>query len=80
MTSQQIAAFKTGAGGLGNYTPGDFAVVFALIVGAVAVLWAAHMVRMLGRDAMGGRITLRRMATYKIRMIVLLLLFIYVVS
>jgi hypothetical protein len=78
MNASQIAAFKQAVGGpAGGYVPGDFALVFALIAGAVAVLWAAHMIRVLGTEALGGRLKFARAAAYKLRVIVLLLLLIY---
>ena len=82
MTPAQISAFKSAVGGPagGGYVPGDFALVFALIAAAIVVLWAADMIRLLGNEALQGRTTLRRAAHYKLRVIVLLLLLIYVLQ
>ena len=81
MTPTKISAFKGAVGGPGGgYVPGDFALVFALIAAAIVVLWAADMIRLLGNEALQGRTTLRRAAQYKLRVIVLLLLLIYVLQ
>lgn len=81
MNAAQIAAFKAAAGGPGaGYEPGTIAVVFALIAGALAIAWAADMLRLLGGEALDGRSTLRRAATYKVRVLVLLLVLIYALS
>jgi hypothetical protein len=81
MTPAQITAFKQAVGGPGGgFTPGDFALLFALIAAAVAFFWVADMVRLLAMEALDGRTTLRRAAVYKLRAIVLLLLLIYVLS
>lgn len=81
MNAAQIAAFKAAAGGPGGgYDPGTIAVVFALIAGALAIAWAADMLRLLGSEALDGRASLRRAATYKVRVLVLLLVLIYVLS
>lgn len=78
MNAAQIAAFRQAVGGpAGGYVPGDFALLFALIAGAVAVLWAAHMIRVLGSEALGGRLTFARAAAYQLRVVVLLLLLVY---
>jgi hypothetical protein len=81
MNAAQIAAFKAAAGGPGGgFDPGAIAVVFALIAGALAIAWAADMLRLLGGEALDGRSTLRRAATYKVRVLVLLLVLIYALS
>lgn len=81
MNAAQIAAFKAAAGGPGaGYEPGTIAVVFALIAGALAIAWAADMLRLLGGEALDGRSSLRRAATYKVRVLVLLLVLIYALS
>jgi hypothetical protein len=75
LTPEQAAAFKAGTGGIaGGYVPDDFALLFALIAAAVAILWAANMIRLLAGEALAGRTTLRRALIYKVRVIVLLLL------
>ena len=79
MTSAQITAFKEAVGGPGGgYAPSDFALLFALIAAAIAVFWAADMIRRLGSEALQGRTPLLRAAKYKLRVLVLLLLLIYV--
>lgn len=81
MNAEQIAAFKAAAGGPGTgYEPSTIAVVFALIAGALAIAWAADMIRLLGLEALDERVSLRRAAAYKVRVIVLLLVLIYVLS
>ena len=81
MNAAQIAAFRAAAGGpVGGYDPGTIAVVFALIAGALAIAWAADMLRLLGGEALDGRSSLRRAATYKVRVLVMLLVLIYALS
>lgn len=81
MTADQITAFRLAVGGpAGGYVPGDFALVFALIAAAVAVLWAADMIRLLAAEALDGRTRLRRAAAYKLRVLVLLMLLIAVLQ
>ena len=80
MHPAQITAFKNAVGGPagGGYVPGDFALIFALIAAAIVLLWGADMIRLLGNEVLQGRTPLRRVAQYKLRVIVLLLLLIYV--
>ena len=79
MNPAQITAFKNAVGGpAGGYVPGDFALIFALIAAAIVLLWGADMIRLLGNEVLQGRTPLRRVAQYKLRVIVLLLLLIYV--
>jgi hypothetical protein len=81
MTTDQIAAFRNAVGGpTAGYAPGDFAILFALIAAAVAVLWAADMIRLLAGEALDGRTRLRRAAAYKVRVLVLLLLLVAVLQ
>jgi hypothetical protein len=81
INAAQIAAFKAAAGGPGGgYEPGPIALGFALIAGGIALAWAADMLRLLGTEALDGRVPLRRAAAYKVRVLVLLLVLIHVLS
>lgn len=79
VTSAQIAAFKAAVGGTG-YTPGSFAVLFALIAAAALLTWAAFMVARLSEDYLDGRIKERQLFAYKVRMLVLVLIVVYLLN
>jgi hypothetical protein len=76
MSSEQAAAFAQAAG----LPAGDIAEVLALLVGAVVVLWAADMVRRLGMEAIDNPRRLPQMTFYKLRVLIIVLLLIYLLT
>lgn len=85
MNAAQIAAFKQAAGGPGGgYSPEMIGAVLAGVVAAVALVWAAYTVLRLGAElqnsdpADSGLMT--RALIYKIRMLLLLALVLYVLT
>lgn len=82
MNSTQISAFKAAVGGPGGgYTPGDFAILLALIAAGALLTWGAYIVAKLGDDFLRGRIqSPKRLFAYKIRVLVLILLTVYLLN
>lgn len=81
MNSQQVQAFQQAVGGPnGGYTPADFAVPIVLIVGAVAVLWLADMVRRLGMEALMKKGSAFGALAYKVRALILIALLLYLIK
>ena len=76
MSPQQSAAFAAAAG----YQPGYIGLFFALLVGAVVVLWAADMVRRLGIEGLDDPRRLPMLVFYKLRVLIIVLLLIYLLS
>lgn len=76
MSSEQASAFAQAAG----HAPGAIAALFALLVGAVVVLWAADMVRRLGMEAIDNPHRILEMTFYKFRVLIIVLLLIYLLT
>ena len=78
MNSAQTAAWTAAAGA----SPGALNTFLALVVGAVALTWVAHIVLKLGREALDDPEpnAFFRYTFYKLRALVLVLLLIYLVS
>ena len=76
MSAAQSAAFTAAAG----HTPAAVATLFALIAGAVIVLWAADMVRRLGTEGLKEPERLGVLALYKVRALIIVFLLIYLLS
>lgn len=76
MSPQQSAAFADAAG----YQPDYIALFFALLVGAVVVLWAADMVRRLGIEGLDDPRHLPMLLFYKLRVLIIVLLLIYLLT
>ena len=78
MNSAQTAAWTAAAGA----SPGALNTLISLVLGAVALLWAAHIVLKLGREALDdpNPQALFRYTLYKLRALVLILLLIYLLS
>jgi hypothetical protein len=80
MTSEQVTAFRNAVGGASGgpgYSPDSFAVLFALIVAGALLTWGAYIVMSLGEDFLSGRLKLEKMFAYKVRVLVLVLLMVY---
>lgn len=74
LSAAQVAAFKAAVGGPSSgYTPGAFATLFGLIVAAAVLLWAGYIVLRLGQDALAGRLKIEGLLTYKVRVLVLVM-------
>ncbi|NMG76851.1 DUF3262 family protein [Aromatoleum diolicum] len=76
MTSEQMQAFSNSAG----VSPGDIAIVVAMLVVAVGVLWAADMVRRLGIEGLHDSRRLPMLFFYKLRVLIIVLLLIYLLT
>ncbi len=76
MTSEQTHAFASAAG----YAPADIAVVLAALVAAAVVLWAADMVRRLGLEGLHDPRRLPLLLFYKLRVLIIVLLLIYLLT
>lgn len=76
MSPQQSAAFAAAAG----YQPGYIGLFFTLLVGAVVVLWAADMVRRLGIEGLDDPRRLPMLLFYKLRVLIIVLLLIYLLT
>ena len=76
LSAAQTAAFTAAAG----QSPGALSTLLALIAGAVAVLWAADMVRRLGTEALREPEKLASLLLYKVRALIIVLLLIYLLS
>ena len=76
LSTAQTAAFTAAAG----QSPGALSTLLALIAGAVAVLWAADMVRRLGTEALREPEKLASLLLYKVRALIIVLLLIYLLS
>lgn len=78
MNSAQSAAWTAAAGA----SPDALNMFITIVLAAVALLWAAHIVLKLGREALDdpNPQALFRYALYKLRALVLVMLLIYLVS
>ncbi|NMG16266.1 DUF3262 family protein [Aromatoleum bremense] len=76
MTSEQVQAFSNSAG----VSPAAIAIVVAMIVAAVGVLWAADMVRRLGIEGLHDPRRLPMLLLYKLRVLIIVLLLIYLLT